>query len=241
MIGYHVRSQIGTHLTARSKAIGTAAVKYNVAARALTPPRPTVSVAEILKKTYLSEFDLLRESRADIRAKPWADPTTRVLIDQYFRYTRAKEEVLRLNIEMRRMRTWIQDDEANLKAVIERTKLEDTDLAYEISRRLRYHQLVHIRIAKQFKDVEGYIGFNGIKTCGTPRPRPTPSPPTSPTSPILVEPTSPPPTPAPIPPAPIVVVPIIDYDDDSRSDHSLGDADQEVLEGLHGALTGMDR
>lgn len=138
----------------------------NNAAKALTPPRPTISAAEILDKTFLSEFDLLRDSRHQVQTKPWAQPATRLVIDQYFRLVRAKEEVERLNIEMRRMRTWIRDNETHMKAVLERLRLEDVDLAYEVQLRLRTRSLAHLGIEKQFKEVEGFLGFTGIKTCG---------------------------------------------------------------------------
>lgn len=225
LAGYHLRSQIGQHLTTREKAISTAVTKYNTAAKALSPPRPPVSAASILKKTHLGEFDLLRESREEIQSKPWADPTTRVLIDQYFRFTRAKEEVVRLNIEMRRMRTWIRDYEVNLKTAIERITPNDPDLAYEVSRCLRHRQLLHIRIDKQLKEVESYVGFTGLKTMGEAS-RPLPSPTTfPPTTPVV------PPVPSIPQPALAADTMVVDNDDEDRlSDHSLADDQQDVLD-----------
>lgn len=222
LIGYKLRSQVGKHLEARSKAVSSAVGKLNAAAKALDPPRPTISAAEILDKTFLSEFDLLRDSRNQIRDKPWAIPSVRIIIDQYFRLVRAKEEVIRLNIEMRRTRTWIRDEEAAMKSTLEHLRTDDADLAYQVQIRLRARSLVHIRILKQFKEVEGFIGFTGIKTCGVSRELaavPVVTPPAT-----IAEP-------------PQQVEPGEEEDDGVLSDHSLDEAEQDEMDRMDNALT----
>lgn len=229
--GYKMRTHIGKHLQSRAKAITAAVNKYNAAARALTPPRPTITTAEVLNRTFLSEFDLFRDSRNDVRTKPWADPTTRLYIDQYFQLVRAKEEVERLNVEIRRMKTWMRDDEAYLKAAIERLRPENPDVAFEIQRRLRVESLVHIRIAAQLKEVESYRGYTGDKTYGEGEYTAPAPPPTSTLSsaPSTATPATPPIGTA----APDVEAAI---DDDAESVGSEDDDRRDVLDGLGEAV-----
>ena len=59
---------------------------------------------------FLAEFDLLRDSRWDVRDCPWTRPAVRVMIDQHFKLQRACEEIQHLNIEIPRVITYIQDE-----------------------------------------------------------------------------------------------------------------------------------
>ena len=107
-----MRRQISNHLQNRAKTIRSAIQTYNRAAAALSPPLEAVKFANLFDVVYLAQFDLLRFSRPgnDIRQEPWADPATRVLTDKYFELVRAKEEIIRLNLEWRRVRTWLLDE-----------------------------------------------------------------------------------------------------------------------------------
>lgn len=161
-----MRTQVAKHLQNRVGTISSAITRLNAAGKALDPPRPPISATEVLSKTFVAEFDLLRESRNDIRSKPWADPVVKTFLNQYFRLTRAKEELNRLNVEMRRLRTWIRDDEASTYAIAESLKATNPDLSYEIHRRLSLKTLVNDRIWRQLDEVEHYRGFTGVKGCG---------------------------------------------------------------------------
>lgn len=165
-LGYRVRTSIASHLTNRADAIRTGVTKLNKAAAALPTPRPSLSVLDILSYSFLAEFDILRDSRDDIRQKAWANPSVRVIIEKYHRYLRAKEEILRLNIELRRLRTWIRDDEMVVSAALQGLRVSDPPLAYEISRRLRMRQLVHMKIESRLTRIEAMNAFSGIVGCG---------------------------------------------------------------------------
>lgn len=166
LIGYAMRTNIAKHMQSRRATVETSITRLNTAAKALDPPRPTISAAEVLSKTFVGEIDFLRDSRNDIRTKPWADPILKTFLEQYFRLTRAKEELKRLNVEMRRLRTWIRDDEAATKAVVESLRADHPDLSHEVHRRLSLKTLVNDRICRQLDEVESYRGFTGIKGCG---------------------------------------------------------------------------
>ena len=66
-----------------------------------------------MEYAFLSDFDLLSDTRSDVRLKIWAKPASQVM-DQYFKMERAREEIARLNIEIPRLTTYICDEEAFL-------------------------------------------------------------------------------------------------------------------------------
>ena len=69
-----------------------------------------------MEYAFLSDFDLLRDAHQDIRRKPWATRAARLAIDQAFKLEHAGEELAWLNIEIRRLATYIRDEDACLRA-----------------------------------------------------------------------------------------------------------------------------
>jgi hypothetical protein len=86
-----------------------------------------VKYNEVIDMAFLAQFDLLQHSRSgiDVRKAPWADPATRVLTDKYFELQRAKEEITRLNIEWRRLKTWISDEQKLYQQALRVLSAED--------------------------------------------------------------------------------------------------------------------
>ncbi|KAJ6614479.1 hypothetical protein B0H10DRAFT_2221215 [Mycena sp. CBHHK59/15] len=112
--GYKLRKHIAKALQARSKAVKAAIIKYNDAAEAMTPQKPSLNWEQVVEFAFLSDFDLLREGREDIRKEPWALPSGRVAMDQHFKLLRADEEIQRLNLEIPRFVTHMVDEDAFL-------------------------------------------------------------------------------------------------------------------------------
>ncbi|KAF7344239.1 hypothetical protein MVEN_01715100 [Mycena venus] len=108
---YKLRKHIAKSLQARSKAVKTAISRYNEAAEAMTPPKPTLDWEEVVEYAFRADFDLLREGREDIRGELWAQPAGRAVMDQHFKLLRADEEIRRLNVEICRFVTYIRDEE----------------------------------------------------------------------------------------------------------------------------------
>ncbi|KAF8331785.1 hypothetical protein F5887DRAFT_1063958 [Amanita rubescens] len=108
-ICYKLQRHIAKSLQSRSHAIKKALDKYNEAAAA-HPPAPALTWEQVVDYAFLSDFDLLRDARQDVREKPWACPLNRVLRDQYFKVERAQEEIKRLDVEIRRVITYIVDE-----------------------------------------------------------------------------------------------------------------------------------
>ncbi|KAF6749130.1 hypothetical protein DFP72DRAFT_992049 [Ephemerocybe angulata] len=162
--GYKLRKHISKALQARSQAIKTALKSYNTAAAKLKRPRLTWE--RIVEYAFLSDFDLLRDTREDITLREWANPTSRALMDRYFKIERAREEITRLNIEIRRIITHLKDEDEFLKNAEE--KEQDRVLAHHIKRyrslRMRFSSLHRAR----FKKLSQLPGFTGTTLPGIP-------------------------------------------------------------------------
>ena len=167
MIGYKLRKHIGNALKARSQAVRTALQNYNAAAQALVPPRPPLSWDDVVEYAFLADFDLLSDTRADVRLKIWAKPASRILMDQHFKMKRAREEILRLNVEIPRLVTYIRDEEAFL--LQQEELLSETDPP--LSRQLRLRRLKLIRSndlhIHRFNKLASLPGFSGSINPGT--------------------------------------------------------------------------
>src|ERR1700760_2319031 len=100
-----MRKHIAKGLQVRSQAIQNAIDKFNSASRALRPPGPTVKWDKVVDYGFLSEFDLLRDSHQDVRSQPWGNSANRIVMDRWFKCQHAREEITRLNIEIRRLIT----------------------------------------------------------------------------------------------------------------------------------------
>lgn len=161
-----MRRHIASALRTRSDAIKTALKKYNAAGAELRPPRESLEWEEVVEYSFLADFDLLRETRQDIRKKPWASPVGRSMMDQYFKLLRAKEEIIRLNVEIRRVITHLEDETEFLEAHEIDLASSDPILAHQVRlyrlERLQYKEH-HI---KQFKKLENLPGFTGTLTRG---------------------------------------------------------------------------
>ena len=130
--GYKLRKHIGKALQARSSAIKTALDQYNITARSLSPPRRTLTLEEVVEYTFLSDFQLLQDTREDISQRPWASPTARLALDTFFKMCHAQEEIIRLNVEIRRFVTYLQDEDRYLRACEEKLLTSHPALAYQI-------------------------------------------------------------------------------------------------------------
>jgi hypothetical protein len=69
----------------------------------------------VVDYAFLSDFDLLRDGREDIREEAWAKPSGRIAMDLYFKIERAGEEIKRLNVEIPRFMTYMRDEEDFLR------------------------------------------------------------------------------------------------------------------------------
>ncbi|KAJ7589290.1 hypothetical protein C8J56DRAFT_784452 [Mycena floridula] len=187
--GYNMRKHIGNAVKTRSQAIRTALDNYNTAAASLKPPRPALDWETVIECAFLSEFEMLRDSRQDIRDKPWAKPAGRSLQDKHYKILRAHEEIIRCNIEISRLWTQMADETALLEAREQAVSATDPALAYQIRQyrleRGRYNVLHIKRFTKLAKDPR-FTGSLAVgKRCQVPVSVPLPPPPPSTDEPMV--------------------------------------------------------
>jgi hypothetical protein len=121
----------------------------------------------VVEYAFLADFDLLRDARQDISDRPWATPAGRLAMDLYFKIERAREEITRLNVEIRRVATYIRDEDHFLRYWETQTRTTDPRLAVHINlHRLErgrfnaYHQ-------RRLRDIARLNGFSGNILPGT--------------------------------------------------------------------------
>ncbi|KAI0052975.1 hypothetical protein FA95DRAFT_1482424 [Auriscalpium vulgare] len=169
--GYKLRKHIAKALQARSQAVRTAVDRYNNAATALRPPRRALQWADVIEYAFLSDFDLLRDARQDVSKQMWATPVGRVALDQHFTILRAEEEIVRLNVEIPRVVTYIRDEGAYLRQRVIDVRSEDPHLAHQITlfsqERGRFNEH-HLR---KFAMLTHLVGFTGSISPGVSRQR----------------------------------------------------------------------
>lgn len=172
-----MRKHIAKALQARSKAVKNAIDRFNTAASLLSPPMPELNWDQVVDYAFVADFDILRDTRAEIQSRPWTRPAYRLAMDQYFKTLRAREEIQRLNIEIPRVVTWIRDEnrclrakEAELREVDGKTAKqikEDVGLAVQVrsyrERRGRFDQ-AHLN---RFWAMKKTVGFTASLVPGT--------------------------------------------------------------------------
>ncbi|EJD47608.1 hypothetical protein AURDEDRAFT_163480 [Auricularia subglabra TFB-10046 SS5] len=167
VFGYKLREAIGKGLKSRSQAIRTAVTRYNELAAALNPPAAPVNFATLMEWTELQEFELLRRSRAgDVREKAWAQPANRLMASKHYKVLRANEELVRCQVEARRLMTAMRDEERQLETTLGRLSAANPALSFELRelmvRRIAVNDHHRCVLAK----LSGIPGFEGILTAG---------------------------------------------------------------------------
>ncbi|KAG6808178.1 hypothetical protein H0H92_005145 [Tricholoma furcatifolium] len=167
--GYKLRKHIAKALKARSQAIKNALDRYNAAAASLmSPPCPSLTWDEVVEYAFLSDFELLRNCREDVRLRAWARPSARLAMDKYFRMERAREEIDRLNIEIQRVMTHMRDEEAYLIAKEREVARTDTELTYHVRRYRKERTRFYPTHRRRFAKLASNPNFSGTLAPGTP-------------------------------------------------------------------------
>lgn len=165
MTGYRMRTLIAKSLQTRCKAIQNAIKRYNTAAASLEPPAPPLEWSRVSHYGFLEEFTLLKETRQDIRSKQWAQPAVRETMYLMQRVERAREEIERCNVELRRLNTAITDETAQLRSVLDHLR-DNHNVMYRpvdefCQRRFRINEQVTSHIQQAFM-LEGFTGDPSI-------------------------------------------------------------------------------
>ena len=121
-----MRMHIAKVLQSHCKAIRNAVKTYNAAAAQLSPPCPPISWESVSHINFLDEFNLLHDTRQDIREKQWAQPAVRELMKLSQRVKQAREEIERCHIAVRRLYTAIHDKNDFFRMTLTRLQTGDT-------------------------------------------------------------------------------------------------------------------
>jgi hypothetical protein len=165
-LGYRMRTHIAKSLTTRCKAIQNAVKAYNTAAVDLNPPRPTLDWETASHYSFLEDFELLRNTRQDIRAKPWAEPLIRVAMRQAQRIQRAREEIYNCNIEVRRLHTHLLDENSSLNNIVLKLKRDAHPITGAVEDFVIRRQRANIYLLARVQDIHELKEFTGDKTRG---------------------------------------------------------------------------
>jgi hypothetical protein len=125
------------------------------------PPRPLLSWESVIAAVNLADFDLLRSTRQDIRKLKWAQPANREGMVMYFKIKRAKEEISHLNVEIRRLMSYLYNDHVDHYRAVSTNLITDPALAFEVSTRWQYRNKIHEEIVKRLLQTSRLPGFSG--------------------------------------------------------------------------------
>ncbi|KAI5989528.1 hypothetical protein EDD15DRAFT_2171307 [Pisolithus albus] len=160
--GYKLRKHIAKALQSRSAAIKVALERYNKCALAMRPPRQMLRWEQVVEYAFLADFDLLRDTCEDISQHPWAHPTAWFAMDTYFKMCRSKEEIACLNIEIRRVVTYMRDEDHFLRTCEEKIGNIYPALAHQVSRHRKLHLQFNSSHLKWLHNTAMLPGFSGI-------------------------------------------------------------------------------
>ena len=161
-----MRTHIAKAIQTRSKAIRRAVARYNKAAAKLSPPRDPLDWSKMSKVGYIEELTMLRCTRNDVRDRPWVKPVFREMLKTRHRIARAKEEIVRCNVETRRVYTAILDETILFRRVT--TQLKSTNsLLYGALRDFATRRTgVNRLLLSHIRKVHSLPGFTGERTRG---------------------------------------------------------------------------
>ncbi|KAG8717226.1 hypothetical protein FRC09_014581 [Ceratobasidium sp. 395] len=159
--GYKLREMISKSLASRSEMIRTALKRYNALASKANPPRKQLTPNEVFGLTRLSDFKLIRESRTEILTKRWAQPQIREATNHSLRVLRAREELLRLQIEVRRLQTWMRDEIHHIKHTLLTLQSAESPLVHTLQRHLDYQLCINAVNLAYLQRIEKHVYYNG--------------------------------------------------------------------------------
>ncbi|KAG0697078.1 hypothetical protein DFH29DRAFT_984415 [Suillus ampliporus] len=146
LTGYKLWKQISKAIVKCSGAIRTALDKYNKLAVSQNPRRPTLQYSEV--------FDLLKYSQHKILTKPWMNPTHCEMVVKHFKVLHAREEIIRLNVEICWLQAWIVTEDTDMEQVAADLELTNGPLAAK----LQIINTVHHDHLMRIYCLEGYTG-----------------------------------------------------------------------------------
>ncbi|KIP01439.1 hypothetical protein PHLGIDRAFT_40382, partial [Phlebiopsis gigantea 11061_1 CR5-6] len=158
--GYKMRTHISKSLQVRCKTLKRAVDEHNKAAACLTPPKPPIDWSKISTYEFLEQVVLLRDTHNNLQSKRWSNPGIRETLKLVERVERAKEELLRLNNEVRSLHTAIRDDDMLYATTITSLPVSDP-LRGAVSDFASHRRLIDRQILVRIHQIYSLPGFTG--------------------------------------------------------------------------------
>lgn len=163
-----MRTHIAKSLQTRCKAIQRAVATYNAAVVELgDPTKTTLDWSKVSHYAFLEQFEILRDARQDLSDKPWAKLAIRETMKQNERIKRAKEEIIRCNVEIRRLHTAIRDEQSHFKELLPKVKVEGDAIYGALREHVARRKGVNEQILARIYQIYALEGFTGIPSPGT--------------------------------------------------------------------------
>jgi hypothetical protein len=134
---------------------------YNAAALELNPPRATLDWSKVSHYTFLEEFNLLADTRQDVRDKPWAQPAIRETMKQALRIKRAHEEIVECNRAIKRLHTSIRDENIHFQQVSVKLKNEGSEVYGAVEDFVTVRMRVNDHILGRILQIYALDGYSG--------------------------------------------------------------------------------
>ena len=109
----------------------------------------------------VADFDLLCDTRQDVRTLEWAQAANHEGMVMYFGIKRAKEEICHLNVEICQLLTFLYDDYVDHYWAVTKHIITNPPLASEISIQWSYQERIHEAIVKRLIQTSRLPGFSG--------------------------------------------------------------------------------
>jgi hypothetical protein len=129
--------------------------------QAMSIGRPVLDFQQVVEYSFLSDFELLHHMRDDITQRPWAIPVVRTAMISWMKTERAKEEIVRLHVEARRLKTYIRDSSLARRNAIQDLRWTDPALTAELEERHSAQSSLDTVLLRQLHKMQLLPGFLG--------------------------------------------------------------------------------
>lgn len=161
-----MRRHIAKNMQTRSHALRNGIQAYNTAAAAMDPPRPPLEWETVSHYQLLQEFELLNDTRADVREQRWAEPAVRETIRLARRLARAQEEIQSVSTEARRIHTSIRDENALFTAILDRLSRDGDPMHAAVLEHATRRRAANAHVLASLKKLYEHPEFSGNPTPG---------------------------------------------------------------------------
>ncbi|EJT99359.1 hypothetical protein DACRYDRAFT_118093 [Dacryopinax primogenitus] len=151
---YKMRTSIAKALQSRSTAIRTALGNYN----------------PVLDHAFLGEFTILRHgSEASDASRRWMVPQVWEVVVKHLLLKCAREEIRRLDVEVRRVLTAVEDKLQDMQRHVDQIALSgNAALAAKMRSRVEERSSINTRVLKRLQDITRLPGYSGSYVRGVP-------------------------------------------------------------------------